>query len=66
MFARQAVELREALGAVALRIDHVGSTAIPQLAAKPIIDGKATESLGPLVVFQFLAGRLSSPRASFS
>jgi GrpB-like predicted nucleotidyltransferase (UPF0157 family) len=38
LFARQAAELRDALGAVALRIDHIGSTAIPQLAAKPIID----------------------------
>jgi GrpB-like predicted nucleotidyltransferase (UPF0157 family) len=38
MFARQAAELRDALGAVALRIDHIGSTAIPQLVAKPVID----------------------------
>jgi GrpB-like predicted nucleotidyltransferase (UPF0157 family) len=38
MFTRQAAELRDALGAVALRIDHIGSTAIPQLAAKPVID----------------------------
>jgi GrpB-like predicted nucleotidyltransferase (UPF0157 family) len=38
MFAHQAARLRNALGAVALRIDHIGSTAIPQLAAKPIID----------------------------
>jgi GrpB-like predicted nucleotidyltransferase (UPF0157 family) len=37
-FARQAAQLRDALGPVALRIDHIGSTAIPQLAAKPVID----------------------------
>jgi GrpB-like predicted nucleotidyltransferase (UPF0157 family) len=30
--------LREALGAIALRIDHIGSTSITGLAAKPIID----------------------------
>jgi GrpB-like predicted nucleotidyltransferase (UPF0157 family) len=30
--------LRDALGDVALRIDHIGSTAVPGLAAKPIID----------------------------
>jgi GrpB-like predicted nucleotidyltransferase (UPF0157 family) len=30
--------LRAALGAVALRIDHIGSTAVPGLAAKPVID----------------------------
>jgi len=30
--------LRSALGPVALRIDHVGSTAVPGLDAKPVID----------------------------
>lgn len=30
--------LREALGAVAVRLEHVGSTAVPGLAAKPILD----------------------------
>lgn len=38
MFDAEAAVLREALGAVALRIDHVGSTAVPGLAAKPVID----------------------------
>jgi GrpB-like predicted nucleotidyltransferase (UPF0157 family) len=37
-FAEQARTLREALGDVALRIDHIGSTSIPRLAAKPVID----------------------------
>ncbi len=37
-FEAESVRLREALGPVALRIDHHGSTAIPGLAAKPIID----------------------------
>jgi GrpB-like predicted nucleotidyltransferase (UPF0157 family) len=38
LFSKQAVELRQVLGAVALRIDHIGSTSVPGLAAKPIID----------------------------
>ena len=38
LFAQQAHALRHSLGAVALRIDHIGSTAVPGLAAKPVID----------------------------
>jgi GrpB-like predicted nucleotidyltransferase (UPF0157 family) len=38
LFATQAGALRAALSEVALRIDHIGSTAVPQLAAKPIVD----------------------------
>jgi GrpB-like predicted nucleotidyltransferase (UPF0157 family) len=37
-FERHAAMIREALGATALRIEHVGSTSVPGLAAKPIID----------------------------
>ena len=32
------IRLADALGPTALRIDHVGSTAVPGLAAKPVID----------------------------
>jgi hypothetical protein len=35
LFAALGVRLRNALGSVALRIDHIGSTAVPGLAAKP-------------------------------
>ncbi len=38
LFSALGASLREALGATALRIDHIGSTAIPGLAAKPIVD----------------------------
>jgi GrpB-like predicted nucleotidyltransferase (UPF0157 family) len=38
LFAREVERIRGALGAVALAVDHVGSTAVPGLAAKPIID----------------------------
>ena len=37
-FADIRAELQAALGKLALRIEHVGSTAVPGLAAKPIID----------------------------
>jgi GrpB-like predicted nucleotidyltransferase (UPF0157 family) len=37
-FARDADRIRRALGEDALRIEHVGSTAVPGLAAKPVID----------------------------
>jgi GrpB-like predicted nucleotidyltransferase (UPF0157 family) len=37
-FARERDRLAAALGATALRIEHNGSTAVPGLAAKPVID----------------------------
>ena len=37
-FSAIAAELRSAVGDLALRIEHVGSTAVPGLSAKPIID----------------------------
>jgi GrpB-like predicted nucleotidyltransferase (UPF0157 family) len=38
LFSQLGARLRAALGSVAVRIDHIGSTAIPGLDAKPIID----------------------------
>ena len=38
LFAALGASLRRELGAVALRIDHIGSTSVPALAAKPIVD----------------------------
>ena len=37
-FARLAAAIERALGPVALSVDHIGSTSVPGLAAKPIID----------------------------
>lgn len=48
-FAREAEVLRAALGQVAVRIEHVGSTSVPGLAAKPVIDiNVSVASLEPL------------------
>ncbi|MGY1663998.1 GrpB family protein [Geodermatophilus sp. SYSU D00705] len=38
LFAREADRVRAALGQVAVRVEHVGSTSVPGLCAKPIID----------------------------
>ena len=37
-FAREAVALRHALGDTVLAIHHIGSTAIPGILAKPVVD----------------------------
>ena len=37
-FARAAEQIRGALGDAVLRLDHVGSTSVPGLASKPLID----------------------------
>jgi GrpB-like predicted nucleotidyltransferase (UPF0157 family) len=38
LFAREAERIRAALGELALQIEHAGSTSVPGLAAKPVID----------------------------
>lgn len=38
LFEREAARLRGVLGGGALRIEHAGSTSVPGLAAKPVID----------------------------
>ena len=37
-FKTHAARIAAALGAVALRIEHIGSTSVPGLAAKPVVD----------------------------
>ena len=50
-FEAIATPLRAGLGALALRIDHVGSTAVPGLAAKDVIDVQVTvTALDPPVI----------------
>lgn len=41
-FTQAATELRAKLGHDALRIDHIGSTSVPELAAKDVIDVQIT------------------------
>lgn len=41
-FCRIGVPVRAAMGAMAARIDHIGSTAVPGLAAKDVIDMQVT------------------------
>jgi len=43
-FSQIALPLRQALGDLALRIDHIGSTSVPGLAAKDVIDIQITVS----------------------
>lgn len=38
LFEREAARIRAALGDTAVRLEHTGSTSVPGLAAKPIID----------------------------
>lgn len=38
MFSREAARIRSVLGTTATSVEHVGSTSVPGLAAKPIID----------------------------
>jgi GrpB-like predicted nucleotidyltransferase (UPF0157 family) len=51
LFAAEAASIRDAMGALALRVDHVGSTSVPGLAAKPVIDIQVSvATLRPLAV----------------
>ncbi len=52
-FEAEAVAVREALGPVGLRVDHVGSTSVPGLAAKPIVDLQVSvASLQPMDTYR--------------
>jgi GrpB-like predicted nucleotidyltransferase (UPF0157 family) len=52
-FEAEAARVRSTLGSVALRIDHNGSTSVPGLAAKPVIDIQiSVASLSPMDAYR--------------
>jgi GrpB-like predicted nucleotidyltransferase (UPF0157 family) len=62
MFGEIGARLRRELGETAFRIDHIGSTAVPGLDAKPIIDIQlSVESFEPLDAY-----RVPLERAGFA
>jgi hypothetical protein len=61
-FQRLAAELRAALGELAVAVEHVGSTAVPGLAAKPILDvaiglAPGIDPIGVITLLQPLGAR---------
>lgn len=52
-FEAEAIRIREALGSLALRVDHNGSTSVAGLAAKPVIDIQVSvENLQPIAAYR--------------
>jgi GrpB-like predicted nucleotidyltransferase (UPF0157 family) len=52
MFYAEAANIRRVLGELVLRVEHVGSTAVPGLAAKPVIDLQiSVASLEPMGIY---------------
>ena len=61
-FRRIAERLRKALGSVAIRIDHIGSTAVPGLRAKDVLDIQVTvEAIDRVVEARILAVGFRQP-----
>jgi GrpB-like predicted nucleotidyltransferase (UPF0157 family) len=58
-FTIEAERIRTALGDVAVRVDHIGSTAVPAMAAKAVIDIQVSvPSLGPVDAYRIPLERL--------
>lgn len=63
-FAAIAASLREGLGEQALRIDHIGSTAVPGLSAKDILDVQLTVAVLDEALVAALTGLGYEPRGN--
>lgn len=68
MFAREAARIRQTLGERVIQIEHAGSTSVPRLAAKPVIDivlavaeSSDEESYGPSLVAAGYVLRVREP-----
>ena len=57
LFEAEALAIRDVMGSLALRIEHVGSTSVPGLAAKPVIDIQV--SVATLTTFETYSGPLA-------
>lgn len=58
-YREEAAVIGAILSGLALRVDHVGSTSVPGLAAKPVIDIQVSvASLQPLAAFEEMLGRI--------
>ena len=59
LFEAERDGIRAVLGALALRIDHHGSTSVPGLAAKPVIDIQiSVRQLHPIEAYEHLLARI--------
>ena len=59
LFEEEAASIRAAMSSLAMRIDHVGSTSVPKLAAKPVIDIQVSvASLDPMALYSELLAQL--------
>ena len=61
-FRQIGARLRKALGSVAIRIDHIGSTSVPGLRAKDVLDVQVTvEAIDRVVEARVVAAGLRQP-----